>query len=188
MAGRLYVVATPIGNLEDITLRALRILGEVATIACEDTRQTVKILNRYGIRKPLISYFHPHEGRSIPEIIASAQGRPGRRPGFGRRDAGNLRPGIPSHPRSPQGGHPRHPHPRAVGRGGRPVRRGPAHPPFPFRRFPAPEERPDCASSSKAWPAKKPRSSSTFQRGGSANSWRPSSGASATGVSSSPGS
>lgn len=69
MAGRLYVVATPIGNLEDITLRALRVLGEVHAIACEDTRQTVKLLNRYGIAKPLISYFQPREGRRVPEII-----------------------------------------------------------------------------------------------------------------------
>ncbi|RPI99699.1 MAG: 16S rRNA (cytidine(1402)-2'-O)-methyltransferase, partial [Candidatus Aminicenantes bacterium] len=58
-----------IGNLEDITLRAVRILGEVAAIACEDTRQTVKILNRFGLKKPLISYFHPREGQRIPEII-----------------------------------------------------------------------------------------------------------------------
>ena len=69
MAGRLFVVGTPVGNLEDITLRALRVLGEVAAIACEDTRQTVKILNRYGLKKPLISYFHPREGQRIPEII-----------------------------------------------------------------------------------------------------------------------
>jgi 16S rRNA (cytidine1402-2'-O)-methyltransferase len=67
--GRLYVVGTPVGNLEDITLRALRILGEVEAIACEDTRQTVKILNRFGLKKPLISYFQPKEGRRIPEII-----------------------------------------------------------------------------------------------------------------------
>lgn len=69
MAGRLYVVGTPIGNLEDITFRAVRVLGEVAAVACEDTRQTVKILNRYGLKKPLISYFHPREGQRIPEII-----------------------------------------------------------------------------------------------------------------------
>jgi len=69
VAGRLFVVGTPVGNLEDITLRALRVLGEVAAIACEDTRQTLKILNRYGIRKPLLSYFQPQEGRRIPEII-----------------------------------------------------------------------------------------------------------------------
>jgi 16S rRNA (cytidine1402-2'-O)-methyltransferase len=69
VAGRLFVVGTPIGNLEDITLRALRVLGEVAAIACEDTRQTLKILNRHGIRRPLISYYQPHEGRRIPEIL-----------------------------------------------------------------------------------------------------------------------
>jgi 16S rRNA (cytidine1402-2'-O)-methyltransferase len=68
--GRLFVVATPIGNLEDITLRALRVLGEVEAVACEDTRQTVKLLNRYGIRKRLISYFHPREGQKVPEIVA----------------------------------------------------------------------------------------------------------------------
>ena len=68
--GRLFVVATPIGNLEDITLRALRILGEVEVVACEDTRQTIKLLNRYGLKKRLISYFHPREGRKVPEIVA----------------------------------------------------------------------------------------------------------------------
>ena len=73
MAGRLFVVGTPVGNLEDITLRALRVLGEVAAIACEDTRQTLKILNRYGIRKPLLSYFQPQEGRRIPEIVRLLQ-------------------------------------------------------------------------------------------------------------------
>ncbi len=71
--GTLYVVATPIGNLEDITLRAVRVLGEVEAIACEDTRQTLKLLNRLGIRKRLISYFHPQEGRRIPEILALLQ-------------------------------------------------------------------------------------------------------------------
>jgi len=69
VGGRLFVVATPIGNLEDITLRALRVLGEVAAIACEDTRQTLKLLNRYGIRKPLISYYQPREGQRVPEIV-----------------------------------------------------------------------------------------------------------------------
>lgn len=67
--GRLFIVATPIGNLEDVTLRALRILAQVEAVACEDTRQTVKLLVRHGLKKRLISYFHPHEGRKIPEII-----------------------------------------------------------------------------------------------------------------------
>ncbi len=68
-SGILYIVATPIGNLEDVSLRALRILKEVEAIACEDTRQTVKLLNAYEIRKRLISYFQPRENRRVPEII-----------------------------------------------------------------------------------------------------------------------
>jgi len=67
--GNLYVVSTPIGNLEDITLRALRILGEVSAIACEDTRQAIKLLNKYNLRKKLISYYHPREKQKIPRII-----------------------------------------------------------------------------------------------------------------------
>jgi len=69
-SGDLYVVATPIGNLEDLTFRALRTLGEVQVIACEDTRQTRKLLTKYSIKKKLISYYHPKESQKIPQIIS----------------------------------------------------------------------------------------------------------------------
>jgi 16S rRNA (cytidine1402-2'-O)-methyltransferase len=62
MAGILYLVATPIGNLEDITYRAVRVLREVDLIACEDTRQTHKLLEHYDIRRPMESY-HEHNER-----------------------------------------------------------------------------------------------------------------------------
>ncbi|MBN2244908.1 MAG: 16S rRNA (cytidine(1402)-2'-O)-methyltransferase [Candidatus Aminicenantes bacterium] len=67
--GILYIVATPIGNLEDITIRALRVLQAVSIIVCEDTRQTLKLLNRYNIKKKLISYFQPKEHLKIPLIL-----------------------------------------------------------------------------------------------------------------------
>jgi len=70
MPGTLYIVATPIGNLEDITLRALRILREVDLIACEDTRQTLKLLRHYGIRRPLLSYHEHNQRKRAEELIA----------------------------------------------------------------------------------------------------------------------
>ncbi|HSR36385.1 MAG TPA: 16S rRNA (cytidine(1402)-2'-O)-methyltransferase, partial [Desulfurivibrionaceae bacterium] len=69
--GTLYVVATPIGNLEDITLRALRILKEVAMIASEDTRHTRKLLTHYDIHTRLVSYFKGQEARKAEGIIAA---------------------------------------------------------------------------------------------------------------------
>ncbi len=74
--GTLYIIATPLGNLEDITLRALRVLKEIDLVVCEDTRQTVKLLNHYQIAKPLVSYFQ-HSKLSKIEYIAEqlAQGK-----------------------------------------------------------------------------------------------------------------
>src|SRR5215471_3177599 len=69
MPGLLYLVATPIGNLEDITYRAVRILGEADVIACEDTRQTRKLLDHYGIQKPLVSYYEHNESRRAQELV-----------------------------------------------------------------------------------------------------------------------
>jgi 16S rRNA (cytidine1402-2'-O)-methyltransferase len=86
--GRLYVVATPLGNLEDVTLRALRILKEVPLIACEDTRRTARLLQAHGIRTATTSYFEHnerfkggrilealHEGRDV--ALVSDAGTPG---------------------------------------------------------------------------------------------------------------
>ena len=72
--GTLYVVATPIGNFEDVTLRALRVLGEVDTIAAEDTRVTARLLSRHGLRKPMLSYRAPVEGRTLPRVLSALEG------------------------------------------------------------------------------------------------------------------
>jgi 16S rRNA (cytidine1402-2'-O)-methyltransferase len=69
MTGTLYVVATPIGNLEDVTLRALRVLREVELIACEDTRRTRILLAHHGIATPTTSYFEHNKLRKGPELV-----------------------------------------------------------------------------------------------------------------------
>src|SRR5438270_411717 len=71
--GTLYLVATPIGNLEDITLRALRVMREVGLIAAEDTRHTRQLLDRHGIQSRLISYFEHNERTRVDFLLRHLQ-------------------------------------------------------------------------------------------------------------------
>ena len=96
MAGTLYVVATPIGNLEDITLRALRVLREADLIACEDTRQTRKLLDHYGIEKPTVSYHEHNETPRAPELIGKLRGWSDHRAGLRRGHAAGFRSRLPA--------------------------------------------------------------------------------------------
>src|SRR6188768_2054391 len=76
MPGTLYVVATPLGHLEDVTLRAIRILGEVALVACEDTRRTATLLRAHGVNTKTTSYFEHNErfkGMKILEALRSGR-------------------------------------------------------------------------------------------------------------------
>src|SRR2546428_11943128 len=68
---KLYVVATPIGNLEDLSARALRVLGEVSAIAAEDTRGTSRLLARHGIRKPMITDRRPVDRPGLPRALSA---------------------------------------------------------------------------------------------------------------------
>lgn len=109
LAPGLYLVATPIGNLEDITLRALRILRSVDRIACEDTRQTQKLLNHFEIRTPTVSYHMHNEGPRSEELVAelkqgariaivSDAGTPGIADPGGQIAAAAIAAGIPVFP------------------------------------------------------------------------------------------
>ena len=72
MAGTLYLVATPIGNLGDLSLRAAETLEQVDFIAAEDTRVTVKLLNHLGLKKPMVSYYRHNTGTRGEELLSSA--------------------------------------------------------------------------------------------------------------------
>lgn len=109
LAPGLYLVATPIGNLEDITLRALRVLRSVDRIACEDTRQTQKLLNHFGISTPTLSYhMHNEAGRSTELVadlkagariaVVSDAGTPGIADPGGLVAAAAIDAGIPVYP------------------------------------------------------------------------------------------
>lgn len=109
LAPGLYLVATPIGNLEDITLRALRVLRSVDRIACEDTRQTQKLLNHFEIRVPTVSYHMHNEAPRAEELVAelkqgariaivSDAGTPGIADPGGQIAAAAIAAGIPVFP------------------------------------------------------------------------------------------
>lgn len=74
LPGRLFVVATPLGNLEDLSPRAVRVLGEVALVACEDTRRTGALLRSQGLRTPLLSCFEHNERERVAEVLERLQG------------------------------------------------------------------------------------------------------------------
>jgi 16S rRNA (cytidine1402-2'-O)-methyltransferase len=109
LAPGLYLVATPIGNLEDITLRALRVLRSVDKIACEDTRQTQKLLNHFDIRTPTISYHIHNEASRAAELatalmagariaVVSDAGTPGIADPGGQIAAAAIAAGVPVFP------------------------------------------------------------------------------------------
>ena len=109
LAPGLYLVATPIGNLEDITLRALRVLRSVDKIACEDTRQTQKLLNHFDIRTPTVSYHMHNEAGRATELAAALKagariavvsdaGTPGIADPGGQIAAAAIAAGIPVFP------------------------------------------------------------------------------------------
>jgi 16S rRNA (cytidine1402-2'-O)-methyltransferase len=109
LAPGLYLVATPIGNLEDITLRALRVLQSVDKIACEDTRQTQKLLNHFDIRTPTVSYHKHNEAARAIELTAALRagariavvsdaGTPGIADPGGQITAAAISAGVPVFP------------------------------------------------------------------------------------------
>ena len=100
MAGRLTVCPTPIGNLEDLSPRARRALGEADLVACEDTRRTGRLYERLDIARPrLVSNHEGNEAERARPARAADRARRQGRAGLRRRDAGDLRPGLPADPR-----------------------------------------------------------------------------------------
>src|SRR2546423_7519722 len=91
--GRLVVCPTPIGNLEDVTLRVLAALREADVVACEDTRRTRTLLDRYGVGAPLVSYHEHNEERRAAAPVGRVRGRGGGGAGLRRGEAAVFGPG-----------------------------------------------------------------------------------------------
>lgn len=91
--GKLYVVGTPIGNLSDFSPRGIETLESVDYIAAEDTRVTLRLLTHFGIKKPLLSYYKPHEAEKKRKDPRAAARRELRCAGKRRRNALHFRPG-----------------------------------------------------------------------------------------------
>ena len=98
LAPGLYVVATPIGHLGDITLRALEVLAAADVIACEDTRVTRKLLDRYGIETPLTPYHDHNAATARPKLLARLAAGRGRRAGVRCRHPADLRSRLQAGP------------------------------------------------------------------------------------------
>ena len=92
MYGTLFLCGTPIGNLGDITLRELEVLKSCDLIAAEDTRNTLKLLNHFGIQKPLVSYYEHNKFQKGPELVNKLKEGIDS-PCDRRRNAGHIRPG-----------------------------------------------------------------------------------------------
>lgn len=127
MAGTLYLVATPIGNLGDLSPRAVETLRTADFIAAEDTRVSLRLLNHFDIRKPLVSYHEHNRAAAGPAHCGASAGGGELRPGDGRRNPGHQRsrrgPGAPVR----TAGHHRAGHPRLLRRRVRPGGVGAAH-------------------------------------------------------------
>ncbi len=150
LAPGLHVVATPIGNLGDISIRALETLAAADAIACEDTRVTAVLLRHYGIETPLVAYHDHNAARQRPKLLAALAEGKAHRAGQRRRHAADLRSRLQAGRRGARRRPCRRAGARRLGAARRPRRRGAAHRRVPLRRLPAAEIRrpPDAPAAS----------------------------------------
>ena len=145
----LYLVATPIGNLSDITIRALETLAAADIVACEDTRVTRVLLDRYGIRQRSTPYHEHNADEAGPRLIAALERRQERRAGLGCRNAAGVRPRLSPGRTRPCRRHQGGADPRRIRRARGADRIGTALGYLPVRRLPAGRRAASCAAGSK---------------------------------------